>query len=133
MKSKVCEYSEEQIKKENGTILSMDKSLSMDLSVITNEILTFVLFIEKNKKLEEEDAEEFKKMVDDNFQHFMCKYNNMYTMLIDKKNRKENLLQIIKLIKLLKNMQDGNISYDDGFDLYKNDLLIKYMKPIKKS
>jgi hypothetical protein len=121
-------YSEEQIKKEGGHILDMNENLDFNVNDLIIEIYSFVEFINNNKKLEINDHDIFIDELNKKFPLFKIKYNTIYCKLLDKKNRKESLNDIIYMIKTIINIKKGNTSYDDGLDNCKLNVMAKKRK-----
>lgn len=102
-----------------------------DLVELTKQIVKFIEYIgtEEIEKLEKEDNDKFCAQVEATFPDFTLKYMSIYKMLLDKENREENLVKLLNLFKILRDVKAGSRNIDREFDTFKENLAQDYVYP----
>lgn len=116
----------------NGIYLdNYNKEGIPDLVNLTRDVVRFIEYIgtEEMEKMENEDELKFCAHLESTFPDFTLKYISIYKMLLDKKNREDNLIKLLNLFKILRDVQAGNRNIDSEFDNFKEDLAREYVYP----
>lgn len=102
-----------------------------DLAELTKQILKFVEYIETDemRKLENDNNTEFCSHIESAFPDFTLKYMSIYKMLLDRENREENLVKLLNLFKILRDVKAGTRDIDTEFDAFKENLAQDYVYP----
>ena len=103
----------------------------VDLDHVTCEIINFMDYLEKNKDMEESDEKAFvartMELYVDNFDNYFTIFNT----LLNKKNRAENLKQIIRMIETLHDVKKGKKNEDLEFLNFQKEKATEYKIPEK--
>lgn len=115
----------------NGIYLDFDREQIPDLNQLTIEVINFLEYIGTTEieELEINDNEAFVKDIENKFPEFTLKYVTVYKMLLDKESREENLIKLLNLIEILKNVQSGNKNLESEFNNFKESLAEEYVYP----
>lgn len=102
-----------------------------DLVELTKQIVNFIEYIGTNEmeKLEKEDNDKFCLHIETVFPEFTLKYMAIYKMLLDKENREDNLIKLLNLFKILRDVKAGSRNIDREFDTFKENLAQDYVYP----
>lgn len=92
-------------------------------------ILEFVDYVEtpEMKRLEKLDAKAYETHLDHRFSEFSQKYWATFKILIESKNREENLYKVIDMVTRLRNVQLGKSTMDNEYGEFTEDLNKEYI------
>lgn len=112
-------------------LYSNDEIAIPDLDNLTNNIVQILEYINRDdmQKLENRDKEKFDMELNNKFNEFSLNYIGIFNLLLDKNNRKDNILRLMKMIETLKQVKYGIKDYDTEFDNFKEELANNYLYP----
>jgi hypothetical protein len=103
----------------------------VDLDDITERIITFLEYMEKPeiKKMEESDEKAFVSHMMEKFVDNFDKYFYIFTKLLETKNRKENINEIMNMIETLRDVKEGKKNESGEFLKFQKSKAEKYKIP----
>ena len=115
----------------NGIYLDFETENIPDLNNLTNQIITFLEYINKSdmEKMEEEDPVAFKAHLENEFADFSLNYINVYNMLLNKNDRDDNIIKLMNLIEILREVKSGEKKMQDEFNKFKENLSEQFVYP----
>ena len=100
-----------------------------NLDELLTMIIDFLEYIDtpEMKEFEKNDKNGYTNHVDRKFSKFTLRYYGIFTMLMQRKNREENLYKIIELITQLKKVQLGESDLDKEYETFTKNLNKEYI------
>lgn len=107
----------------------LDINAIPDLGKLLDNILQLLQYIntDEMQKLELEDNESFMEHVDNKFRNLSIQYYSIFSLLMDRKNREDNVQKIIEMINRLKQVKEGKISLKQADHDYKEEINQRYI------
>jgi len=115
----------------NGIYFDFDEEQIPDLSDLTGQLIVFLEYIhtDEMEQLESKSKEEFIKHLEDKFSEFALKYITVFKMLIEKESREENIVKLLNLFEILKEVKSGKRNMEAEFNNFKESLAEEYVYP----
>lgn len=103
----------------------------VDLEQVTNTVVKILEYISTPQmtELEKTDKEAFDSKVENEFEEFSLNQISIFKMLMDTKNRSQNIVKLMDMITTLKQVQAGNKNMKDEFENLKETLASEYIYP----
>lgn len=102
-----------------------------DIAQLTGTIIEFVEYLSQPQVIEMSKGDEvaYKQHLENKFEDFSLKYYSIFRMLLEEKNRAENLNKLISMMEILKNIKDGKKDHDKEFEKFKEERAEEYIYP----
>src|SRR5947207_2046646 len=100
-----------------------------DIEKLIDYVISFLEYIdtEDMQKLENEDPNAFEKHLDNKFSDFTLRYYTFFKLLLDKKNRENNVKRILELLQSLNEVKNEEKTMDKAWSDYTEDLNTRYI------
>lgn len=115
----------------NGIYLNFDNQAIPDLNKLTTEIINFLEYVntDEAEKIEKDNFENYKRHLEGKFPDFTLNYINIYNMLLEKENREDNLVKLLNLFEILKDIKEGKKDIQEEFIRFKEAQASEYIYP----
>ncbi|ARF09226.1 hypothetical protein Catovirus_2_175 [Catovirus CTV1] len=115
----------------NGIYLDCDSQAIPDLNKLSSDVISFLEYIgtEEMEQMQSKDNEAFTKHVQDKFPEFSLNYINIFNMLLEKENRDNNIMKLLNLFDVLKEVKSGRKDMNNEFERFKESQAQEYIYP----
>jgi len=123
--------SKKDMKGIDPNLIYKPKEEIVDLNYVTSQIIEILNFIntDEMKKMKNDSSEIFEKYIENKFSDFSLWYPSILKLIFE--NTEENMKKLMNLINTLKKVQNKELSMDDVYDSFLNNLHEEYLyKPV---